>query len=68
MWILIVYILIVMVGESIAITLGLYLDRAYQAASLPISLTLFFAVLWFSWVLAVRWTKPKHEEHPKLSN
>ena len=60
MGILIVYILIVLVGESIAITLGLYLDRAYPVASLPISLTVFFAVLWLSWVLAVRLTKPKH--------
>jgi hypothetical protein len=68
MWILIVYILIVIVGEAVAITLGLYLDRTYPAASLPVSLTLFFAVLWFSWVLAVRWTKPKDEEQPKPSN
>jgi hypothetical protein len=68
MWILIVYILIVLVGETVAITLGLYLDRAYPAASLPISLTVFFAVLWLSWVLAVRWTKPKREEHPKLTD
>ncbi len=68
MWILIVYMLIVLVGESIAIALGLLLDRTYPLASLPISLTLFFTVLWLSWVLAVRWTKPKHEEHPKPSN
>jgi hypothetical protein len=68
MWILIVYVLIVLVGESIAIALDLFLDRVYPVASLPISLTLFFAVLWLSWVLAVRLTKPKREEHPKLSN
>ncbi len=68
MWILIVYVLIVVVGESIVIALGLYLDRAYPAASLPISLTLFFVVLWFSWLLAVRGTKPKHGKHAKLSD
>jgi hypothetical protein len=68
MWILIVYVLIVFVGESVAITLGLFLDRTYPAASLPISLTLFFAVLWLSWVLAVRWTEPKREKHPEISN
>ena len=61
MWILIVYVLIVVVGESVAIALGLFLDRAYPLASLPVSLTLFFVVLWFGWVLAVRWTEPKHE-------
>ena len=68
MWILIVYILIVLVGETVAIASGLYLDRVYPAASLPISLTLFFAVLWLSWILAVRLTKPKHLEHPKTSD
>ncbi|MBI5910615.1 MAG: hypothetical protein HY848_11750 [Betaproteobacteria bacterium] len=67
MWILIVYILIVLVGESIAIAIGLYLDRAYPAASLPVSLTLFFAVFWLSWVLAVRLTEPKRKAHPKTA-
>lgn len=67
MWILIVYILIVLVGELIAITLGLYLDRAYPVASLPVSLTLFFAVLCLSWILAVRLTEPKHKERSKAS-
>ncbi len=62
MWILIVYFLTVLVGESIAIALGLILDRTYPLASLPVSLSLFFAVLWFSWVLAVRWTEPKLEK------
>jgi hypothetical protein len=35
---------------------------------LPISLTLFFAALWFGWVLAVRWTDPKRTKRSKLSN
>jgi len=68
MWILIVYILAVLVGESIVITLGLYLDRIYPLASLPVSLSLFFAVFWLSWVLAVRWTEPKPEKLPKISS
>ena len=68
MWILIVYVVIVLVGESIAIALGLYLDRVYPSASLPTSLTLFFAILWLSWLLAVRWTKPKNVGHPKTSD
>lgn len=67
MWILIVYVLIVLVGESIAIVLGLYLDRVYPVGSLPISLTLFFAVLWLSWVLAVRLTEPKHHKDAEIS-
>ena len=66
MWIMVVYVLIVAVSELIVVAIGLVLDRAYPLASLPISLTLFFAVLWFGWVLAVRWTDPT--KHPKLSN
>jgi len=60
MWILIIYILIVVVGEAIVIGIGLALDRIYPIASLTVSLTLFFAVLGFGWPLAVRWTEPKH--------
>ena len=65
MWILIVYILIVVVGEADVIALGLALDRIYPLASLPVSLSLFFAVLAFGWLLAVRWTEPKHAKSIK---
>jgi hypothetical protein len=34
---------------------------------LPVSLTLFFAVLAFGWPLAVRWTEPKHAKNAKLA-
>ena len=69
MWIMAVYILIVLVGEAIAIAIGLVLDRTYPFYSLPISLSLFFIVLWLSWLLAVRLTEPKHrKDHPEVSN
>jgi uncharacterized membrane protein YphA (DoxX/SURF4 family) len=67
MWIMVVYVLIVVISELIVIAIGLVLDRTFPLASLPISLTLFFAVLWFSWPLAVRWTDPERAKHPKLS-
>jgi hypothetical protein len=67
MWILIVYILIVVVGESVVIGIGLALDRIYPVASLPVSLPLFFAVLVFGWMLAVRWTEPKLAKNVKLA-
>ena len=67
MWILIVYILIVVVGKSVVIGIGLALDRIFPLASLPVSLTLFFAVLAVGWILAVRWTEPKHAENVKLA-
>jgi hypothetical protein len=68
MWILIIYILIVLVGEAAAIAVGLFLDRTYPLASLPVSLSLFFIVLWLGWVLAVWLTKPKRDKHPKVSD
>ena len=68
MWILIVYILIVVVGEAVVVGIGLALDRSFPLASLPFSLTLFFAVLAFGWPLAVRWTEPKHAKNVKLAS
>jgi hypothetical protein len=65
MWIMVVYILIVVVAEFIVVAIGLVLDRIYPALSLPVSLSLFFAVLWFGWVLAVRWTEPKRAKSEK---
>ena len=67
MWILIVYILIVIVGKSVVIGIGLALDRSFPSASLPVSLPLFFVVLVLGWMLAVRWTKPKHAKNVKLA-
>ena len=68
MWILIVYVLIVVVGEAVVVAIGLALDRIYPLASLPVSLSLFFAVLAFGWPLAVRWTEPKHAKSVKLAS
>ena len=53
MWILIVYVLVVVVMELIVVAVGLALDRIYPSISLTISLSLFFLVLWFGWVIAV---------------
>jgi len=63
MWIMAVYVLIVGICELVVVAIGLVLDRIFPAASLPVSLSLFFAVLWFGWVLAVRWTEPKRAKH-----
>lgn len=66
MWIMVIYILIVVVFELIVVGIGLALDRTFPSASLPVSLTLFFVVLWVGWTLAVRVTKPK--EKPEASS
>jgi hypothetical protein len=68
MWIMVVYVLIVVVSELVVVAIGLVLDRIYPVLSLPVSLTLFFAVLWFGWRLAVRWTEPKHAKSAKHAN
>ena len=47
MWIMVVYVFIVAVCELVVVAIGLVLDRTFPPASLPVSLTLFFAVLWF---------------------
>ena len=65
MWILIVYVLIVVVGEAVVVAIGLALDRILPLASLPVSLSLFFVVLALGWPLAVRWTEPKHAKKRK---
>ena len=68
MWILIVYVLIVVVGEAVVVAIGLTLDRIYPLASLPVSLSLFFAVLGFGWPLAVRLSDPKHAKSVKRAS
>jgi hypothetical protein len=65
MWIIVVYVLIVAISELVVVAIGLVLDRIFPVASLPVSLSLFFAVLWFGWVLAVRWTEPKRAKSAK---
>jgi len=65
MWIMVIYILIVIVCELIVVAIGLVLDRIFPLLSLPVSLSLFFAVLWFGWVLAIRWTEPRHAKNAK---
>jgi TRAP-type C4-dicarboxylate transport system permease small subunit len=63
MWILVVYALNVAISESIVVAIGLALDRFYPLASLPVSMALFFAMLFLAWILAVRWTEPKRRTH-----
>jgi hypothetical protein len=53
MLLLLVYLVFVIVGESGAVGLGLYLDHAAPTLSIPIALALFFSVLAAGWPLAV---------------
>jgi hypothetical protein len=57
MWILAAYAAIVVAGSSGVVGIGLALDRIYPAFSLIVSISLFVAVLWLGWSLAVHLTR-----------
>jgi len=63
---MVVYVLLVILGEIAAVQLGLYLDSAVPSFSLPIALALFFSVLVVMWPIAVfiteRWLMSKDSE------
>jgi hypothetical protein len=63
MRLLVVYVLIVIAVELVAVQIGLYLDHVFPAFSVPLALGLFFAVLGLGWPVAVyvtdRWLTPK---------
>jgi ABC-type phosphate transport system auxiliary subunit len=54
------YIVTVIIGQSISVSLGLLVDRYYPASiSVPVSLALYFAMFWLCWRIAVRVTEPR---------
>lgn len=59
MTLLVYYILLTFAADVIAVLLCLWIEGFWPAASLPIFLALYFAILWFAWLLAVRLTEPK---------
>ena len=61
MWLLVVYVLIIVIGEAIVVAIGLtFLDRRYPSLSVPVSVFSYLAVFFFGWKLAVRLTEPRH--------
>jgi hypothetical protein len=60
-WLLVVYVLIVVIGEAIVIAIGLaFWDRKYPSLSVPVSIFCYLAVFFFGWKLALRLTAPRH--------
>jgi hypothetical protein len=57
MWLMIVYVVVALVGEVVAVELGLYLDNVYPTLAVPIALTLFFSVLVLAFPPSVWLTK-----------
>lgn len=56
MQLLVVYAVLVIVGQAIAIGIGRVVEGAYPGASLFTFLGLFFVVIFLSWRLALRLT------------
>jgi len=59
MWLIIIYLMFMIVGDIADYFIGTMVDRVWPAASLPIFLGLYFLFLWLAWVIAVRVTEPK---------
>jgi hypothetical protein len=61
-WLLIVYVALVIVGDVADYAIGLVVERYWPAASLPVFLALYFIFLWVAWIAAVKLTEPKADE------
>lgn len=51
------YIAITLVADAVAVFLCLAIERFWPAASMPIFIGLYFAILWGGWAAAVRLTE-----------
>jgi hypothetical protein len=57
---LITYVVCLIVGQSVTLWVGVLIDRMYSpAASLPVSIGLYFVMFWLCWKVAVKVTEPK---------
>jgi len=62
MWLLIVYIALVLVGDAVDYLIGLFIEQMWGSqASLVVFLALYFVFLWVAWVAAVKITAPRGE-------
>jgi cation transporter-like permease len=59
MSLLVVYVVLMIIGDLVAYFIGLVIERNAPVASLPAFLAMYFLFLWVAWVIAVRITRPK---------
>ena len=60
MGLLVAYIVTVVVGQAIAVSIGLAVDRLYSShVGLVVFIPLYFLVFWLAWRFAVRVTEPR---------
>jgi hypothetical protein len=53
---LVVYVVLMVIGDIVDYLIGLVVERVWPQASLPVFLLLYFLFLWAAWVIAVRLT------------
>jgi hypothetical protein len=65
MRLIVIYGVILVIGEAIALGLGLALEQALPSWSMMIFIIVFLAIIWGAWLLAVkidsRWTASARE-------
>jgi hypothetical protein len=55
MWVLLIYVILMILGDLLDFGIGAVVSKAYSdAISLPIFLACYFFTLWFAWVIAVK--------------
>jgi hypothetical protein len=59
MQLLLTYIALAIAGNGVIYLIGLVIERMWPVASLPLFLLMFFSVMWFAWLGAVKITEPK---------
>jgi hypothetical protein len=59
MWLIVTYTGLAVLGNAVIYFVGLGIENAWPAASLPLYLLMFFGVLWLAWIAAVKITEPK---------
>jgi hypothetical protein len=59
-WLLIVYVALMIVGDVADDVIGLVVERYYPQASLPVFMALYFVFLWMAWLIAMKITAPKN--------
>lgn len=61
-----VFFVITMVGQTVAVSLGLLVERYLTAHAGVITFVIcYFAVFWIAWRLAVRLTEPRTQERER---
>ena len=55
MWVLLIYVVLMVVGDLIDFAIGAFVSNTWSdAVSLPVFLACYFLTLWLAWVVAVR--------------